>query len=36
MSLFLAINTKGEKILSPKQKDRTTHHHDFKIFKIKL
>jgi hypothetical protein len=25
-SPFLAINAKGEKILSPKQKDRTTHH----------
>jgi hypothetical protein len=23
-SLFLAINAKGEKVLSPKQKDRTT------------
>jgi hypothetical protein len=32
-SLFLAINAIGEKILSPKQKDRTT---NFKNFKIKL
>jgi hypothetical protein len=31
-SPFLAINAKGEKILSPKQKDRTT---NFKISKIK-
>jgi hypothetical protein len=32
-SPFLALNAKGEKILSPKQKDRTTT--IFKIFEMK-
>jgi hypothetical protein len=31
VSSFLAINAKGEKLIGPKQKDRTTTH--FQIFK---
>jgi hypothetical protein len=34
MSPFLVINAKGEKILGPKQKDRTTI--IFKIFEMKF
>jgi hypothetical protein len=34
MSPFFVINAKGERILSPKQMDRTTI--IFKIFEIKL
>jgi hypothetical protein len=32
---FLAIHAKGGESISPKQKDRTTHHHPFsKILKV--